>query len=356
MHQFHPLTVADIRPETRDAVVVTFEIPDPLAETFRFTQGQYLTLRSTIDGEEVRRSYSICSGVHEPHLRVGIKRVHGGAFSNWAADHLKPGDTIESLPPTGSFHTPLDAGARRHYLAFVGGSGITPVLGIIKTTLVTEPHSNFTLFYGNKASATIMFREDLEDLKNQYLGRLQIVHVLDREQQDIELFNGILDRQKCDLLLKYWVDASTIDTAFICGPEPMMLQASDALQAAGIDRRHIKFELFASAGQPRRHEVVAEVPRQQADCHATVIIDGRHREIAMHKGRQSILEAGLAEGIELPFACKGGVCSTCRALLKEGEVDMDANFALEDYEVQRGYILTCQSYPVTDRVVVDFDQ
>ncbi|KAA3633763.1 MAG: phenylacetate-CoA oxygenase/reductase subunit PaaK [Proteobacteria bacterium] len=356
MHQFYPLTVAEVRPETRDAVVVTFTVPDPHEAVFRYIQGQYLTLRATIDGEEIRRSYSICSGVRENRLRVGIKRVPGGVFSNWAADRLKPGDVIESMPPAGSFHTQLDPGARRHYVAFVGGSGITPVLGVMKTVLETEPESIFTLFYGNMASGSIMFREELEDLKNQHLDRVQLVHVLEREQQDIELFNGILNRNKCAMLLKYWVDAADIDTAFICGPEAMMLQASEALEEAGVDRRSIKFELFANASQPKRRSAAKHVARTQPDCQATIIIDGRQRRIDMHKERQSILDAGLAEGIELPFACKGGVCSTCRALLREGEVEMDANFALEDYEVERGYILCCQSYPVTDRVVVDFDQ
>lgn len=356
MHQFHPLTVADIRPETRDAVVITFDVPADLADKFKYIQGQYLTLRAIIDGEEIRRSYSICSAVQENRLRVGIKRQKGGIFSNWAADNLRPGDVVEAMPPAGSFHTPLVAEEARHYVAFVGGSGITPVLGIIKSTMIGEPRSIFTLFYGNMASATIMFREELEDLKNQYLDRMQIVHILDREQQDIELFNGILDREKCELLLRHWVDASDIDTAFICGPEAMMLQAQDALVAAGVDRRRIKFELFASAAAPGKRPPAPDGSREKPNCEATIIIDGHQRTIAMNKGRQSILDAGLAEGIELPFACKGGVCSTCRALLREGEVDMDANFALEDYEIQRGYILCCQSYPVTDRVVVDFDQ
>ncbi len=356
MPRFYPLTVADVRPETRDAVVVTFDVPTRHADAFRFTQGQYLTLRAIIDCEEVRRSYSICTGVNDDRLQVGIKRVEGGLFSNWAADHLAAGDVVESMPPAGSFFVALDPDARRHYVAFAGGSGITPVLGILRTTLDTEPGSVFTLFYGNRASSTIMFREVLEDLKNRHMQRLQVVHVLEREQQDIDLFNGILDRDKCDALLEHWVDPGDIDVAFLCGPEAMMLQASESLQASGVERRRIKFELFASPGQARRRAPAAPAARQQPDCEATIVIDGRRRTLAMHKGRQSVLDAALAEGIELPFACKGGVCSTCRALLAEGEVEMDANFALEDYEVARGYILTCQSYPVTDRVVIDFDQ
>jgi ring-1,2-phenylacetyl-CoA epoxidase subunit PaaE len=251
----------------------------------------------------------------------------------------------------------LDPANKKHYVAFAGGSGITPVFGVIKTTLLTEPQSTFTLFYGNRASGSIMFREELEDLKNEHLGRFRLVHVLEREKQDVELFNGILDRAKCDGLLKHWVDASTVDMAFICGPEVMMLQVAEALQAAGLHKSQVKFELFASPGRkgPRKARPEA-VARAENKCEATLIIDGRGRTIEIQKGTHTILEAGLAEGIELPYACKGGVCSTCRALVSEGEVEMDANFALEDYEVARGYILTCQSYPVSDKVVVDYDQ
>jgi ring-1,2-phenylacetyl-CoA epoxidase subunit PaaE len=357
MLKFYPLTVKDLQRETRDAVAVTLEpLPEHRA-LFGFKQGQYLTFRRIIDGEEVRRSYSICAAVQDPHLRVGIKKVPGGRFSTWANEHLVVGDTLEAMPPMGSFFVPLHPDNHKHYVAFAGGSGITPVLGIIKTTLLTEPKSSFTLFYGNRASSTIMFREELEDLKNVYLKRFQLFHVLEREKQDVDLFNGILDRTKCDQLLQNFVDIADVDTAFICGPEAMMLQVADALQAAGLDKRQIKFELFTTQAQrgPRKAEA-APVSRVQNACHATIIIDGRSRTFDMPKGAKSILDAALEEGLELPYACKGGVCSTCRALLSEGEVDMDANFALEDYEIKRGYILTCQSYPVTDTVVVDFDQ
>ena len=357
MVKFYPLKVSDVHKETRDAVVVSLDVAAEYQEIFRFKQGQYLTFRATIDGEEVRRSYSICAAVQDPHLRVGIKRVPGGRFSTWANEHLAAGDILEAMPPMGSFFVPLDPANRNHYVGFAGGSGITPVLGIIRTTLLTEPESSFTLFYGNRASSSIMFREELEDIKNDHLGRFQLVHVLDREKQDVELFNGILDREKCDLLLKHWVDVADVDTAFICGPEAMMLQVSEALQAAGLDKRQIKFELFATqspkGGRKAQPQAVSKIENA---CHATIVMDGRTRTFDMRKGTKSILDAALEEGLELPYACKGGVCSTCRALLSEGEVDMDTNFALEDYEVQRGYILTCQSYPVTDKIVVDFDQ
>lgn len=357
MAKFYPLTVANVHKETRDSVVLTLEVPAEHEELFRFKQGQYLTFRATIDGEEVRRSYSICAAVQDPHLRVGIKHVPGGRFSTWANEHLAAGDVLEAMPPMGSFFVPLDPANGKHYVAFAGGSGITPVLGIIKTTLLTEPKSSFTLFYGNRASGSIMFREELEDIKNDNLGRFQLVHILDREKQDVELFNGILDREKCDLLLKHWVVPSDIDTAFICGPEPMMLQVAEALQAAGLDKRQIKFELFATPGQKGGRKAPPKlVSKMDNACQATIVIDGRARTFDMQKGSKTILDAALEEGLELPYACKGGVCSTCRALLSEGEVDMDANFALEDYEVERGYILSCQSYPVTDKILVDFDQ
>ncbi len=357
MAKFYPLTVSGIRRDTRDSVVVSLRVPDESADQFRFKQGQYLTFRTKLQGEELRRSYSICAAVQDPNLRVGIKKVPDGRFSSWANDHLKVGDVVEAMPPMGSFFVPLDPANRKDYVAFAGGSGITPVLGVIKTTLLTEPNSTFTLFYGNRASSTIMFREELEDLKNENLGRFRLVHILDREQQDIELFNGILNREKCDQLLKLWVNASKIDMAFVCGPEVMMLQVSEALQAAGLDKRQIKFELFATQSQQGGRIVRPQaVSKAENKCEATIVIDGRGRTLDMQKGTHTILDAALEAGIELPYACKGGVCSTCRALLTEGEVDMDANFALEDYEVARGYILTCQSYPVSDKISVDFDQ
>ena len=354
---FYPLTVTAVQRETRDGVALTLQPADGHTGLFRFKPGQYLTFRREIDGEELRRSYSICAAVQDPQLRVGIKKVPDGRFSSWANEHIKVGDVLEAMPPMGTFTLPLDAAHHKHYVAFAGGSGITPVLGIIKSTLLAEPHSRFTLFYGNRASSTIMFREELEDLKNQHLGRFQLLHILDREQQDIEMLNGVLDRAKCDQLLKQWVVISDVDTAFICGPEAMMLQAADALQAAGLDKQQIKFELFTSQAPKGRRKAPAQAAsKAQDNCEAMIVVDGRGRTLEMPKGTKTVLDAGLEDGMELPYACKGGVCSTCRALLLEGEVDMDANFALEDYEVARGYILTCQSYPVSDKIVVDYDQ
>ena len=358
MTRFYPVTVADVRRETRDAIILTLDVPDEHKEAFRFSPGQYLTLRTHIDGDEVRRSYSICATPMEGRLRVGIKRIAGGAFSSWASEQLAPGQIIEAMPPMGNFFVPLDGTRKRHFVGFAAGSGITPLLSIVKTTLVAEPQSSFTLFYGNRASSSIMFREELEDLKNEHLERFSLIHILSREQQDIDLFNGRLTKEKCDQLLDHWIDASSIDTAFICGPQDMMLGVAQSLEEHGLDKRQIKFELFATSTPGRRQRRPEETAAENRKnlCEATIVIDGRARTLSFEKGTSSVLDAAAAEGLELPYACKGGVCSTCRAMLVEGEVDMDANFALEDYEIARGYILTCQSYPVSDKILVDFDR
>jgi ring-1,2-phenylacetyl-CoA epoxidase subunit PaaE len=356
MNTFYPLTVTAVRRETRDAVVVTLQPAAADRDRFRFNQGQYLTMRRIFDGEEIRRSYSICAAVQDGELRVGIKKISGGLFSTWANEQLQPGVALEALVPMGSFYVALDPDSRRHYAGFAAGSGITPLLSILKTTLLAESHSSFTLFYGNRASGSVMFREELEDLKNRFLGRLNLVHILTREQQDIELFNGRIGRAKCEQLFRYWLDVATLDQAFICGPQQMMLAVADALQAHGMDRQRIKFELFASDLTTRRPRVQQKVTTAAENhCAATLIVDGRARSLQLAKHSVTILDGALQQGLELPYACKAGVCSTCRAILKQGEVDMDVNFALEDYEVARGYILTCQSYPVTDTIVVDFD-
>jgi len=356
MSKFHPLRVASLRPETRDAIVVTFEVPEAQRDAFRFIQGQHLVLRSTFDGEEIRRSYSICAAPDEGALRVAIKRVDEGLFSSWANAELKPGHMIECMEPSGHFNVPLEPEAERHHVGFASGSGITPVLSIIKATLKAEPHSRFTLFYGNRASSSVIFKEELANLKDRYLTRFNLVYVLSRETQDIELFNGRIDRQKCDQLLEQWIDPSDIDVAYICGPQNMMEAVSESLQAHGVAKSSIKMELFASAMPrlPRKPSTMAV--KGQALCKLTLIQDGRTRELFIEKNKETILDAALEQGIELPYSCKGGVCSTCRCKMTKGEVDMDVNFALEDYEVARGFILTCQSYPIADELVLDFDQ
>ncbi len=358
MAQFHPLRVTDIKRDTRDSVVVTLAPPADAQDDFKFVQGQYLTFRRVFEGEELRRSYSICAGVNDGILRVGVKRVDGGWFSTFANEELQIGDTLEAMRPMGNFHVPLKPAEARAYLGFAGGSGITPMISLIRTILEAEPKSTFTLVYGNRSTTAIMFREELEDLKNIYMGRLNVVHVLESEATEIDLFSGRLDRAKCDQLFARWIDVNSADLAFICGPEPMMLAVSEALKVQGMREDAIKFELFASAqpGKAMKRKVSAGAAAGGARCSATVILDGAVRAFEMDKEAQSVLEAAIEQNIDAPFACKAGVCSTCRAKLIEGEVEMEANYALEDYEVERGYILTCQSYPRTDKIVVDYDQ
>ena len=360
MARYDPLTVTDVRRETRDAVVVTLAPREEDSAAFGFVQGQYLTFRHAYEGEELRRSYSICVAPGEG-LRVGIKRVDGGAFSAFANGALNPGDVLEAMAPMGAFHTPLDENTAHHYLAFAGGSGITPVLSLIKATLKAEPRSRFTLVYGNRSLASIMFREELEDLKNLHLGRLAIIHVLESEAQEIDLFHGRIDGEKCERLFASLVDLRSVDMAFICGPEPMMLAISAALRTYGLPEEKIKFELFASA--PRRGwaaKAALAVGEATETCRATITIDGATRVLDIPKGGKTsgptILEAALAADLDAPYACKAGVCSTCRAMVLEGETEMEKNHALEDYEVRRGYVLTCQARPLSDTVVVSYDR
>jgi ring-1,2-phenylacetyl-CoA epoxidase subunit PaaE len=356
MSKFYPLKVAKVRNETRDTIAVTFDVPADLAESFKYQQGQHLTLRAQIGDEDVRRSYSICSAVQDGELRVAIKRTAGGLFSSWANDTLAPGAVLDVMPPMGHFNVPLCADNAKHYVAFAAGSGITPILSIIKTTLLAEPHSRFTLFYGNRASSSVIFKEELTDLKDIYMQRLNLAYVMSREQQDIDLFNGRITKEKCAQFLQHWLRIEDVDVAFICGPEDMMLGVSSALQEAGMPKQAIKIELFAASIPKHQHK-----PRKFAidaphETQVTVIMDGNHTSFTMDKDKESILDAGLRAGIDMRYSCKGGVCSTCRCKLIDGKVDMDANYALEDYEIARGFVLSCQSFPVTDKVVVDFDQ
>lgn len=356
MARFHPLTVTDVTKTIRDAVILTLQPDDP--DAFAFREGQYLTFRRRIGGEEIRRSYSICTAPGDGPLQVGIKRVEGGAFSTWANEALRPGERLEAMPPAGNFHLAPEPGKPRHCLGFAGGSGITPVLSIIRTLLSREPASRFTLIYANRAVSTIMFREELEDLKNRHLGRLNIVHVLEQDAQEIELFTGRVDGPKCDALFRQWIDIGSVDAAFICGPEPMMLAIARALRSHGMPEESIKFELFAS-GRPAGTPAPLQTPPPQTSgegIRATISLDGAARTVIIAPQGQTVLEAALAADIDAPYACRAGVCSTCRAKVLEGEVEMAANHALEDYEVEHGYVLTCQSYPLSQRLVVDYDQ
>ncbi len=356
MSKFYPLTVAKVKHETRDAIAVTFAVPPELKQTFAYQQGQHLTLRAMIDGEDVRRSYSICSAVQDDTLRVAIKRTPGGLFSSWANESLQPGATLDVMPPMGHFNVPLDATSERHYLAFAAGSGITPILSIIKTTLLAEPKSRFTLVYGNRASSSVIFRDELTDLKDVYMGRLKLVYVMSREQQDIELFNGRITGEKCSAFLQHWIDIRDIDVAFVCGPEDMMHGVSKSLQEAGLAKERIRIELFAASIPKHEHKPRPVVEGARHQTEVTVIMDGSAASFTMDKDKESILDAGLRAGIDMRYSCKGGVCSTCRCKVVEGNVEMDVNYALEDYEVARGFVLSCQAFPITDKLIVDFDQ
>lgn len=356
MSKFYPLTVAKVKHETRDAIAVTFAVPPELKQTFAYQQGQHLTLRARIGGEDVRRSYSICSAVQDAQLRVAIKRTPGGLFSSWANESLQPGATLDVMPPMGHFNVPLDPDSERHYLAFAAGSGITPILSIIKTTLLAEPKSRFTLVYGNRASSSVIFRDELGELKDRYMGRLKLVYVMSREQQDIELFNGRITGEKCSAFLRHWIDIRDIDVAFVCGPEDMMHGVSASLQEAGLAKEKIRIELFAASIPKHEHKPRPVVEGVRHQTEVTVIMDGSAASFTMDKDKESILDAGLRAGIDMRYSCKGGVCSTCRCKVVEGNVEMDVNYALEDYEVARGFVLSCQAFPITDTVIVDFDQ
>ncbi|WP_059412711.1 1,2-phenylacetyl-CoA epoxidase subunit PaaE [Cupriavidus basilensis] len=357
--QFHPLRIREVRPETADAVTVSFEVPDALREAYRFTQGQFVTLKTHLDGEETRRSYSICVGVtdydRDGELRIGIKRVRGGRFSNFAFDTLRPGHEIDVMTPDGRFFTHLNADLSRSYLAFSGGSGITPVLAIIKTTLEMEPTSRFTLVYGNRSVDAIMFAEELEDLKNRFMSRFSLYHVLSDDLQEVDLFNGVLDQDKCAAFLRTLVPAAEIDEAFICGPAPMMDAAEAALAAAGVAPGKVHVERF---GTPLPQAGVAQVaiPDDMPAADLELVIDGKTRRLRLPYEGISVLDVGLKAGLALPYACKGGVCCTCRARVLEGEVRMEKNYTLEQREIDDGFVLTCQCHPVSSRVVVSYDE
>ena len=355
MSHFHSLKINKLVQDTRDAILVSFEVPDELREMFDYQPGQHLTLRALIAGQEQRRSYSICSAIQDDELRIAIKKVSGGVFSGWAHDTLAPGMTVDVMPPTGSFHLPLSPDHDRHYLAFAAGSGITPVFSIIKSTLLAEPKSRFTLVYGNRASSTVMLRDQLADLKDQFLDRLSIIHVMSREKQDIDLFNGRIDADKCHALLEQWIRLDDIDHVFTCGPQQMMDQVEATLMAMGMDKSLIHAELFGVASAPAARARVTDTAND-AQCEVTLVIDGRHFLFSMPRDTMPVLEAGLAQGIEIPYACKGGICATCRCKVIEGKADMDANHALEDYEVAGGFVLSCQAFPVTEELVLSFDQ
>jgi ring-1,2-phenylacetyl-CoA epoxidase subunit PaaE len=352
--RFHRLAVSDLRRETADAVSLTFAIPKELAEDYRFSPGQYLTLRTMMDGEEVRRSYSICSGPDDGELRIAVKKIDGGAFSNWAADELKCGDELDVMTPTGRFGVTAAPDQARVYVGFAAGSGITPILSIVKGVLAREPDSRFFLFYGNRSASGMLFREALEELKDRFIERLSVFHVISGEEQDIPILHGRLDGEKVRVLLRSLVSWQVVDHVFICGPSGMSEDIEATCRAIGIAENRIHVERFVSefGGKPRPKMVVP--PTAPPKAFAALIIDGKRREVPIAEG-EAILDAALRAGVDLPFACKGGMCSTCRARLVEGKAQMEVNYSLEPWELEKGFILTCQARPVTDRVVVDYD-
>ncbi len=345
-----------MRRETPDCVSVALEGPSSQAKTFEFTPGQYLTFKHKHEGEEIRRSYSICSAPEEGELRVAIKKVSGGIFSTYANEQLTIDDVLDTMPPAGNFTVEVNANQAKDYVAFGAGSGITPIISIIKTVLLNEPNSSFTLIYGNQSLQSIIFREEIEALKNKYLDRFQVIHILSRERLESELNYGRIDTEKCDLLCQSLISIEQVDKVFLCGPEQMILSLRDYFIARGMDKANVKFELFTTAPkQPYQTSASASAHDENDLCDITIKVDDRTMEIKLAKEGMTILDAALAKGADLPYACKGGVCCTCKAKLLEGEVEMEVNYALEDDEVANGYILSCQAHPRSKKVVVDFD-
>ena len=352
---FYKLRVAEIVPETDEANSIRFEVPEGLEEVFQFKAGQHLSVRAEIAGEEVRRNYSLCVAPDEGQLKVTVKRIAGGVFSNWVGDNLRAGDTLDVMSPHGSFTVDFNPTAKRRYVAFAGGSGITPVMSLIKTALKTEPESRFTLFYGNRDSNSVIFLEQLAALKDRYLGRFELYHFLSDEEGDVELFNGMLDRETCDEALDHLVDhPSAVDAWFICGPGPMMDAAEAALTDRAVAKDRIHIERFL-AGRPSAALAaqMAQLQEKAAGLTLSVTLDGRTRKVEFSEA--NILDSAREAGLPAPFACKAGVCATCRAKVTKGKVEMAARYGLTDEEIEAGYVLTCQSVPVGEGVAVDYD-
>jgi ring-1,2-phenylacetyl-CoA epoxidase subunit PaaE len=350
--EFHPLRVAEVRPETDDGVAITFDLPNHLAERFRWLPGQHVTVRAEIDGDDVRRSYSICAPVDEGRLRVGVKRIHDGVFSGWATTRLQVGDIVDVTPPIGEFFHRPDPSTARWYVAVAAGSGITPVLSIVASTLAAEPASRFTLLYGNRTTRSIMFLDEVEGLKDRYPQRFQLVHVLSREPHDLPLFQGRLDADKLRSLFDTLVPADEVDEWFLCGPWGMVEAARDVLGERGVDPTSIHDELFFD-------ERFVPPPEPSADTEGLstvrITLDGRTSVVLVDPDGPPILDYARTVRAEAPFACKGGMCATCKAVVTVGEVRMDKNYALTEEERAAGLVLTCQSHPTTDEVAVSYD-
>lgn len=354
--EFHCLKVAEVRRETAEAVSIRFEVPEQLRKDFVFKAGQHLTLKADIDGEDVRRTYSVCVAPNDRELRVAIKQMPGGRFSTWANTNIVAGQLLDVLPPMGRFVVPENSARGPRYVAMAGGSGITPVISILKTVLGENPESRCTLLYGNRDSASIIFLEELAGLKNRFVDRLEVYHFLENEAEEIELFNGRLDRQKCDEVLGALVDVSKVDAFFICGPGPMMDAAEAALLARGVSGENIFIERFTtgtlSAEQVARNEALQQ---KAAGTQLWVTLDGRRSKIPFNADKGNILDSVHAAGLPAPYACKSGVCTTCRAKVVSGTVAMKKNYGLTEQEMAQGYVLTCQAVPTSDEVTLNYD-
>jgi len=353
---FHRLRVAEVKRETPDAVSVRLELPPELADTFKFRAGQHLTLRREINGEELRRNYSLCVSPDEGVLKIGVKQIAGGVFSGWVNSALKAGDELEVMAPHGSFCWTFDEAARNQYVAFAGGSGITPILSLMKTALALEPRSRFTLCYGNRTSAGIMFLEEIAALKDRYLDRLEVYHFLEDEEEEIALFNGRLDRAKTDEILSSLVDAKNTDVFFICGPGPMMDAIEASLIARGVEKPRILVERFTTGPLSAAQAAAARAAEEKAaGLKMSVTLNGRRVNVTFDPEKHSILDNVRAAGLPAPFACKGGVCATCRAKVTAGDVQMKVNYGLSAEELAEGYVLTCQATPVSEGVALTYD-
>lgn len=353
---FHSLAIAEIVDETVEAKSIRFDVPPELRERFKFKPGQHLTLKAQIENEEVRRNYSLCVAPGDGQLKVTVKRIAGGLFSNWANDSLKPGDSIEVMEPHGSFTWDFEPGAANHYAAFAGGSGITPVMSLLKTALIEEPNSRFTLFYGNRDSQSVIFLDELARLKNRFMDRLEIHHFLAEEAEDIDLFNGMLDRSKCDEVLEHLIDPADVAAFFICGPGPMMDSAEQALRERGVPSERIHLERFTADRPPEALQAQLDALSKEAQGQTMLVtLDGRKRRVPFSAEAGNILDSARLAGLPAPFACKAGVCATCRARVAAGEVEMAARYGLTDEEVAAGYVLTCQSVPKGEGLEVDYD-
>lgn len=353
--RFHKIKVAKVEKTTDDCSIITLDIDNGLSEEFAFKQGQHLTLKAEINGENVQRSYSLCSSPHDGLWQVGIKKVPGGSFSTYANEVLKAGDQLEVMPPSGHFYVDVEKDARKTYVAIAAGSGITPIISIIKTHLEAEPNCRFNLFYINQTVASIILKEEIEGLKNRFMDRLEVFHFLTKQKRGAEFFNGRMNEEKLQVIFKDLVDLNSMDDVFICGPEQMIFLVRDFLENKEVSKDKIHFELFTTAESKKgiKREIKEEHKGLVSDIS---ILDGANSfNFIIHQGSNNILDAALANSADLPFACKGGVCSTCKAKLIEGKVEMEVNYALEQEEVDAGYILTCQSIPVSERIVVDFD-